>query len=165
MGSNGFARLALPLLCWKHMTTPVARDRAPIHFRSTQAEAHPFCFVCSGSNPMGLALRYAPQPDGSVSANFLGHSALEGYPGLLHGGVIAALLDGAMTNCLFAQGRPALTVELKVRYHAEVKAAEESQLCAWLENDSHGLYQLRAELKQGGEVKAIATGKFMTRHE
>jgi acyl-coenzyme A thioesterase PaaI-like protein len=147
------------------MTTPVARDSAQIHFRSTQAEAHPFCFVCSGSNPMGLALRYAPQPDGSVSASFLGHSALEGYPGLLHGGVIAALLDGAMTNCLFAQGRPALTVELKVRYHAEVGAAEELQVRAWLEDDSHGLYQLRAELKQGGEVKAAATGKFMTRHE
>jgi hypothetical protein len=73
------------------MTTSVAHDSAQIHFRNTQAEAHPFCFVCSGSNPMGLALRYAPQPDGSVSASFLGHSALEGYPGLLHGGVIAAL--------------------------------------------------------------------------
>jgi acyl-coenzyme A thioesterase PaaI-like protein len=147
------------------MTTPVAHDSAQIHFRGTQAEAHPFCFVCSGSNPMGLALRYAPQPDGSVCASFLGHSALEGYPGLLHGGVIAALLDGAMTNCLFARGRRGLTVELKVRYHAEVKAAEESQLRAWLEDDSHGLYQLRAELKQGGELKASATGKFMTRHE
>jgi acyl-coenzyme A thioesterase PaaI-like protein len=143
------------------MTTPVARDSAQTHFRSTQAEAHPFCFVCSGSNPMGLALRYAPQPDGSVSASFLGHSALEGYPGLLHGGVIAAMLDGAMTNCLFALGHRALTVELKVCYHARVAAAEETLLRAWLEDDSHGLFQLRAELAQGGTVKANATGKFM----
>jgi acyl-coenzyme A thioesterase PaaI-like protein len=142
------------------MTTPVARDSAQTHFRSTQAEAHPFCFVCSGSNPMGLALRYTPQPDGSVSANFLGHSALEGYPGLLHGGVIAAMLDGAMTNCLFALGHRALTVELKVCYHAGVAAAEETLLRAWLEDDSHGLFQLRAELRQGGTVKASATGKF-----
>ena len=145
----------------KRMTTPVARDSAQTHFRSTQAEAHPFCFVCSGSNPMGLALRYAPQPDGSVSANFLGHCALEGYPGLLHGGVIAAMLDGAMTNCLFALGHRALTVELKVCYHAGVAAAEETLLRAWLEDDSHGLFQLRAELRQGGTVKASATGKFM----
>jgi acyl-coenzyme A thioesterase PaaI-like protein len=143
------------------MMTPVARDSAQTHFRSTQAEAHPFCFVCSGSNPMGLALRYAPQPDGSVSASFHGHSALEGYPGLLHGGVIAALLDGAMTNCLFARGIRGLTVELRVRYHAASVGAEESLLRAWLKDDSHGLFQLRAELRQGGTVKASATGKFM----
>ena len=142
------------------MTNSSAPDGIQTHFRNTQAEAHPFCFVCSGSNPMGLALR-APQPDGSVSASFHGHSALEGYPGLLHGGVIAALLDGAMTNCLFARGIRALTVELKVRYHAGVVAAEESLLRAWMEDDTSGLFQLRAELRQGGTVKANATGKFM----
>jgi acyl-coenzyme A thioesterase PaaI-like protein len=164
-GNNRLSGLALSLLNRQSMTTPVAPDRAHIRLLNTQMETHPFCFVCSGSNPMGLALRYAPQPDGSVSARFLGHSALEGYPGLLHGGVIAALLDGAMTNCLFALGNPALTVELKVRYHAGVFAAEESLIQARLEDDSHGLYQLRAELRQSGVVKASATGKFMSRHE
>ena len=70
-----------------------------------------------------------------------------------------------MTGCLFAQGVPALTVDLRVRYHAPVLAAEEVLLRAWLEDDSHGLYQLRAELKQSGAVKANASGKFMMRHE
>jgi len=144
------------------MTTSIALDRADICLLNTQAEAHPFCFVCSGSNPMGLALRYAPQPDGSVSANFLGHSALEGYSGLLHGGLIATLLDGAMTHCLFARGIRGLTAELRVRYHESVAASEEVFLQAWLEDDAHELYQLRAELKQGGTLKASAAGKFMT---
>jgi len=147
------------------MTTSVDFDDSQTRFRRIQEEAHPFCYVCSGSNPMGLALRYTLQPDGSVSASFLGHCALEGYPSLLHGGVIAALLDGAMTNCLFARGLPALTVELKVRYHAGVVAAEESALRAWLEDDSHGIFQLRAELRQNGMVKASAMGKFMKNHE
>jgi acyl-coenzyme A thioesterase PaaI-like protein len=143
------------------MTTPVAPDNAQIRLLNTQTEAHPFCFVCSGSNPMGLALRYEPQADGSVSAKFLGHCALEGYSGLLHGGLIATLLDGAMTNCLFARGIRGLTAELKVRYHERVVASEEVWLRAWLEDDTHELFQLSAELKQGGAVKASATGKFM----
>jgi acyl-coenzyme A thioesterase PaaI-like protein len=143
------------------MTTPVAPDSAHIRLLNTRTEAHPFCFVCSGSNPMGLALRYEPQPDGSVSAKFLGHCALEGYSGLLHGGLIATLLDGAMTNCLFARGIRGLTAELKVRYHEGVEASEEVFLRAWLEDDTHELFQLRADLKQGGAVKASATGKFM----
>jgi acyl-coenzyme A thioesterase PaaI-like protein len=162
---QGFGWLASPLLDWSNMTTPVAPDRAQIHLVNNQTEAHPFCFVCSGSNPMGLALRYAPQPDGSVSATFLGNSALEGYSGLLHGGLIAAMLDGAMTNCLFARGIRGLTAELKVRYHESVAASEEVFLQAWLDDDAHGLYQLRADLTQGGAVKASATGKFMKQHE
>ena len=107
------------------MTSPIAPDRAQIHLVNNRTEAHPFCFVCSGSNPMGLALHYVPQADGSVSATFLGNSALEGYSGLLHGGLIAAMLVGSMTICLFARGIRGLTAELKVRYHESVTASEE----------------------------------------
>lgn len=70
-----------------------------------------------------------------------------------------------MTNCLFAHGLPALSVELKVRCHASVVAAEEMVVRAWLDDDSHRLYRLRAELRQGCAVKASATGKFMMRNE
>jgi hypothetical protein len=52
-------------------------------------------------------------------------------------------------------------VELKVRYHAGVVAAEESLMRAWVEDDTSGLFQLRAELGQTGTLKASATGKFM----
>jgi acyl-coenzyme A thioesterase PaaI-like protein len=147
------------------MTTPFAPDRAQDCLLNHQTQAHPFCFVCSRANPMGLALHYEPQPDGSVTANFLGRHTLEGYTGLLHGGVIATLLDGAMTHCLFARGICGLTAELKVRYHQSVVATEAVFIQAWLDNDAHGLYQLRAELTQGGVVKVGATGKFMRQHE
>ena len=160
-----FTGLALPLLDGENMTTPLAPNSAQVHLVNNQTEAHPFCFVCSGSNPMGLALRYEPQTDGSITASFLGHCALEGYSGLLHGGVIATLLDGAMTNCLFARGVRGLTAELEVRYLDRVAAAEEVRLRAWLEDDARELFQLRAELTQGGAVKAHATGKFMRQHE
>ena len=122
---------------------------------------HPFCFVCSGSNPMGLALRYERQHDGGVAATFIGHSALEGYPGRLHGGVIASLLDGAMTHCLFAHGIRAVTGELKVRYLGPVAAGETATVRAWLEGVAHGLFQLRAEIAVAGTIKARASGKFV----
>jgi acyl-coenzyme A thioesterase PaaI-like protein len=127
----------------------------------TRQDAHPFCYVCSASNPMGLALRYTPAPDGSVSATFLGNCALEGYSGMLHGGVIAALLDGAMTNCLFARGIRALTGDLRVRYRSPVQAAEQLTVRAWVASSWSELFHLEAELTQAGKIRARAQGKFM----
>ncbi len=144
------------------MAEPLPVAPAPEQLAQTQGEAHPYCFVCSGSNPLGLALRCELQPDGAVTGTFLGHCALEGYPGLLHGGVIAALLDGAMTNCLFAHGICALTADLHVRYLAPVCSTEPSEMRAWLESSRHGVFQLRAELKQGDHIKARARSKFMS---
>ena len=162
-GYDHWSALALPLLGCDSMTMPL--EDIQNRLCSTQTDAHPFCFVCSGSNPQGLALRYTPQPDGSVAATFLGNCALEGYSGLLHGGVIAAMLDGAMTNCLFTHGLRALTVELNVRYRSGVNTSEETRVRAWLEDSRHNLHQLQAELTQGGAVKATATGKFMMSDE
>jgi len=126
---------------------------------------HPFCFVCSASNPMGLALHYEPQPDGQVVASFIGHAALEGYPGRLHGGVIASLLDGAMTHCLFVHGIRAVTAELRVRYLDAVAGGERVTVRARLESSRHGLHHLAAELEAAGVIKARATAKFLAANE
>jgi len=138
-------------------------DLKQTRFDSVQASAHPFCLVCSRSNPLGLGLKFVCEADGSVSTTFLGHPALEGFEGLLHGGVIASLLDGAMTNCLFAHNRAAMTAELNVRYHKPVVIGEEMSIRAWIEHSRQPLHEMAAELKQGGEVKASATAKFMER--
>lgn len=114
---------------------------------------------------MGLGLRYEAQPDGRVVATFIGHSALEGYPGRLHGGVIATLLDGAMTHCLFAHGIQGVTAELNVRYLHAVSAGAMLTLRASLQHAAHGLYQLEAEIAEAGVVKVTATGKFMKPNE
>lgn len=147
------------------MTSLNVSPAADAQLASIQSEAHPYCFACSGSNPMGLALRYNVASDGGVVASFLGNCALESYPGILHGGVVATLLDGAMTNCLFAHSLRAMTAELKVRYHDPVQSCEELQVRAWLESSIHGVLGLRATLTQGGRIKARAQAKFLKRRE
>jgi uncharacterized protein (TIGR00369 family) len=136
-----------------------------VAFQSTRAEAHPFCLVCSRSNPLGLGLQFEPQADGSVAAEFISHAALEGYSGLLHGGVIAAMLDGAMTNCLFAHGLQAVTGELTVRYRHPVAIGEAVIVRGWIRQSMSPLHLLEAELHQEGCLKAVASAKFMERYE
>ena len=142
---------------------PSARDAA--HLAATRIRAHPRCVVCSPTHPMGLGQEFVLQPDGSVESTFAGSEVFEGYSGLLHGGVTAALLDGAMTNCLFAHGVEGLTAELTVRYRDPVTACGTMTARACLA-ESHGrLHLLRAELRQEGRVKATAFGKFLAHHE
>lgn len=130
-----------------------------------RARVHPRCIVCSPANLLGLHQEYALQPDGSVEGVLAGSAVLEGYSGLLHGGVTAALLDGAMANCLFARGVRALTAELTVRYLEPINVPGEMTTRAHLTESHRPLHLLRAELRQDGRVKATALGKFIEHHE
>ncbi|MGO8931056.1 MAG: PaaI family thioesterase [Limisphaerales bacterium] len=145
-----------------NMTKPTGFSQTRLE--TTRAKAHPFCLVCSQSNALGLGLKFTVHNDGSVSASFLGHSALEGFPGFLHGGMIALLLDGALTNCLFARGQVAMTGELKVRYRKPVMIGREVFIRAWILQSLSPFHLLAAELKQGGCIKATASAKFVERN-
>jgi len=82
---------------------------------------------------------------------------------LIHGGVVSLLLDGAMTNCMFARNRKAVTGMLSVRYLHPVSVNCAAEISARLVKSSPPLYYLEAEISQDGKVLARATGKFMER--
>jgi uncharacterized protein (TIGR00369 family) len=140
-------------------------ESSEARLKTVRTQAHPYCVVCSQSNPLGLGLEFTVNDDGSVSASLYGHVALEGFQGCLHGGMIASLLDGAMTNCLFARGHVAMTAELKVRYRKPVFIGRQMTLRAWITRSQSPLHLLEAELKQEGCIKAIASAKFFETNE
>ncbi len=122
---------------------------------------HENCVVCGPSNDRGLHLQFVSLADGSVQASFDCGKAFEGYAGSLHGGVISALLDGAMTHCIFAHGHAGVTAELKVRYRHPVVIDHVAIVHGLIKLYSPPLYLMEAELLQDGQVKATATAKFM----
>ena len=128
---------------------------------TVRSQVHHDCVVCSPSHVRGLCVKFTACADGSVQASFDCDSAFEGYKGVLHGGVIASLLDGAMTNCLFAHGRSALTGELNVRFRHPVVTNTSATVRAAIEWSEPPLFVLKAEVLQNGQVKATSTGKFM----
>jgi uncharacterized protein (TIGR00369 family) len=106
-------------------------------------------------------LRFEPAEDGSVIATFDCRQQYEGYEGTIHGGVIASLLDGAMTNCLFALGHVAVTADLHVRFRHPLCMGQKAVVRAWVTRDASPLFVLEAQVIQAGQVKATAVGKFM----
>lgn len=126
-----------------------------------RAQAHCNCVVCSPSNGRSLRLQFVASDDGGVQASFDCDKAFEGYTGMLHGGVVASLLDGAMTNCMFAHGIPAITAKLTVRFRHSVVINQVATVRARIERSSPRLHVLNAEIIQDKQVKATALGKFM----
>jgi len=122
------------------MTTPLADLRL---------EHHPDCLVCSPGREDGLKVTFELDPQGTAFARFDCSPRFQGFSGILHGGVISTLLDGAMTNCLFLHGHVAVTAKLNVRYRQPVRIGHPAILKARIEEHSPPLFNLSAELSQG----------------
>lgn len=122
---------------------------------------HSHCILCGDRNPWSLQLDFTAGEDGTVRASFQGRRLLQGYDGLLHGGVIASLLDSAMTNCLLRQEIPALTGELRIRYLRPVPCDKVLELRAAVTSSRPPLYMLASELRLDGVLMARASAKFM----
>ena len=125
--------------------------------------SHPHCVVCGRDNEQGLGMTFTLLHDGSVESEICCGAEFEGYPNQLHGGVVAMLLDGAMTNCLFAHRREAVTAELTVRYRHPVHAGRTAWVRAWIEHSRPPFTAIAASLVQDGHIRVTARAKFLDR--
>jgi uncharacterized protein (TIGR00369 family) len=78
--------------------------------------AHNRCFGCGQANANGLRLEFLLASDGAVVSLPIVPEAFEGHPGYLHGGIIATLLDEAMSKAVRVLGRPSMTRNMEVEY-------------------------------------------------
>ena len=127
----------------------------------TQESLHDTCLLCGNKNPIGFKLKFDVEQAGMVSSEFFCHFRFEGYKGYLHGGVIASIIDSAMTNCLFSQGLAAVTAELSVKYGTPVRCGKPAIVRAWIVKSFPPLHSLRSEIAQNGAVVVTAEAKFM----
>ena len=74
------------------------------------------CFVCSEGHPHGLSLRFHHTEEGVVSCCSVPHTYC-GFDGMVHGGIISALMDEAAAYALFARhGALGVTREMTTRF-------------------------------------------------
>lgn len=123
---------------------------------------HRNCFACSSNNGTGLRLKFYKQEDGSVAGNFFADPKYEGYSGIIHGGIIATLLDSAMTHCLLMEDIPALTGRLSIKYSTPIRTGEVVKLEAGLVGQRHETFILEVKASVDGKKVASAEGKYRT---
>lgn len=138
-----------------------------VHHKHPILKKHPdlrknYCFGCGRDNPQGMRLKFTYEEEGK---RFLAHFRLgrcfTGPPRHAHGGIIAAILDEAMSKPSKLRNVLAPTVELTVRYLKPVPLGEKLTAAGW-EVRVRGREHLRAaEIRnQRGELLASSRGKF-----
>lgn len=129
-----------------------------------QLLSHRYCLMCGRDNPLSFGLRFAPLADGGVMAEFRSDESLQGYTGIMHGGVLSALLDTAMAQCLLHRQIAAVTGELNVRFFQPVACDSTLSIRAWIDRSLPPLYHLRAEIRVNNQRVCRAKGRFMEKN-
>ena len=88
------------------------------------------CFVCGLENPIGLKLAFYQTADGEVSAEYTVDESYQGYPGVVHGGVVAAMLDEICGRSHMGVDPPRFmyTARLDIRYRKNVPVGQRLKL-------------------------------------
>lgn len=123
------------------------------------------CFVCGQQNPYGLQMLFR-QEDASVVSDFTPREEHQGFPGIIHGGIIAAVLDEALNRTSMLTDHPtwSMTGRLEIRYRRYVPFGHLLRVRATLDMQRGRLVQAQGKLTLAQDesvVFAEGQGTFM----
>lgn len=119
------------------------------------------CFVCGFENPVGLKLRFVNNEDGSVQTTLAAPDHFQGYPGVLHGGIVATVLDETMGRAAMNAdpNRFLVTVKVEIKYRQPVPTEQRVTVVARIEKDRGRLANVSGRvILPDGTVAVEATG-------
>lgn len=83
-----------------------------------------YCFACGEKNPIGLKLKFN-FPDDKVEFKFTPQKEHQGWTDIIHGGILATLMDEAMAQILIHRGLFGVTSSMEIRFLRPAKTGEE----------------------------------------
>ncbi|TAN42868.1 MAG: PaaI family thioesterase [Nitrospirae bacterium] len=121
----------------------------------TEFQDNGCCFVCGKNNTIGLKLLFARKPD-AAEAEFIPSKELQGYSGIVHGGIISAVLDEAMIQASMSEKDTPVTAEIKVRFRNPLKVDEQATVYASVKKRAGRLIEADAAMRKKSDNTLIA---------
>ncbi len=124
----------------------------------------PGCLVCGRSNPVGLHLSLHVDPaTGAIHTHFAPTPHHIGFEGLLHGGVLATVLDEAMVwAAIWSRRNACVAGELNVRFRNPGRVGAKLTCSAGVTAARSRLIETTGQIADaGGAIVATATGKYI----
>jgi acyl-coenzyme A thioesterase PaaI-like protein len=123
------------------------------------------CFACGQRNPYGIHMVFR-QEDNTIVSDFSPREEYQGFPGMLHGGIVAVVLDEALNRTSLLAEQPAWTTtgRLDIRYRRYVPYGPLLRVRAMLGMQRGRLVQASGKLTLAEDESVIfaeAQGSFM----
>jgi acyl-coenzyme A thioesterase PaaI-like protein len=132
-------------------TIPTAFEVGPHH-----------CFACGTLNENGLQLQLHLEPRRSWVELALDRR-FEGWDGIVHGGILATILDEVMAWALVAEDHWGVTARMQVEFKAPVGIGQPIRADGWITRARRRIVDTEARLidLDSGDVLATATGVYL----
>jgi acyl-coenzyme A thioesterase PaaI-like protein len=120
------------------------------------------CFGCGEDNDDGLKMRFTPTDEGSV-CEYEVPARFQSWRGMVHGGMVALMLDEAVGWAGWHTGKPGLTGRLEVRYRRPLEIGQRVRVTGRVERVRRSLVYATATIDRlsDGERVAEATATLM----
>ena len=115
---------------------------------STKQPNSHHCFVCGVNNPYGLHLAFFDNGVDQVWCDYTIPEHYQGYPGVAHGGVVAAILDEicGRTAMIADTEHFMMTAKMEVRYRRSVPIGRPVRVTGCVLRNVRRTVQARGEL-------------------
>ncbi len=122
------------------------------------------CFGCGVDNANGLGLTFYSVGTERVECETVIADHFQGYPGVVHGGIVATILDEIVGRVLLTGDptRRLMTAKLVVRYRKPVPTDQPLKVIAWLTRDKGRLATAHSEIRlSDGTLAAESEGTMV----
>jgi len=120
------------------------------------------CFVCGPKNPIGLKLQFTLTPERTLQTTFIPQKVHQGYADVVHGGIVATILDEVMVNLPNRLGQKAVTARLAVSLKKPALVGQPLTFQARIVKETRRTIEADATARrEDGTLVAEASGTLM----
>ncbi len=123
------------------------------------------CFACGLANRFGLKSRFYELESGELLAMFNPAEEHQGYPGRLHGGLAATILDETIGRSIMMTNSDSIwgvTIDFSMRLRKPVPLDKEIRVLAQITHEDKRFFNGKgAILLPGGVVAVEAEGRYL----
>ena len=123
------------------------------------------CFICGVENPIGLRLQIYRIGESEIETEYTAPDHFQGYPGVLHGGIVAALLDEISGRAQMGDDpqnpRFMFTGKLEVKYRKNVPVGRKLRVVGKAGKSKRNLAEAWAGIYDAETNELLAEGNAM----
>lgn len=114
------------------------------------------CFCCGPKNPIGLKLEFEETAEGRMRTIWTPRKEHQGFKDIVHGGLVATVLDEVMVRLLYIRGIQAVTAGMETRLSSPVRWGNAYRFEGWIVQDRGRVVITEAEAVEVESGRRVA---------